>query len=421
MYACLYTRDDSAGPKLLDLARMFSPAIEMAAPGTAVFSIRGLGRLFGTPRQIASEIARRGAERGIVASLAIAAGPDTAILAASCLGGVTVIPPGEEERQLGRISLDLVPMPPELLETLLRWGLKTLGDVAALPPVGLAERVGKDGLLLYETAHGRANRPLRLAPPPIRYSEHEELEDALEQLESLLFLLSRMLVDICRRLDSQSMATNRIVLRLRLADCREHSRVLELPVPQNDPKMFLKLLHLDLEAHPPSGPVVAAALALDPAKPRTLQRGLFLPLAPEPEKLQVTLARITALVGEGNVGSPELLDTHRPDAFVMKPYAGTAAGAAGPKARAASFTFRFFRPVLPAQVRLRSEEPVHVAAPGIRGEIARASGPWRSSGDWWTPTPWSRDEWDVAVDRRGLYRIYCDLNVRRWFVEGFYD
>ena len=242
------------------------------------------------------------------------------------------------------------------------------------------------------------------------------------QLEPLLFVLARMLGDICRRLDAQSTATNRIEIRLRLESNGEHSRVLELPVPQNDPKTLLKLLHLDLEAHSPAGAVTAIALSLNPVEPRTLQRGLFLPLAPEPEKLQITLARITALVGEGNAGTPELLDTHRPDAFRMLQPLADARGSVGNRdCKGAVLTLRFFRPSLPAKVRLRSEEPYHVAARGVQGEVVEASGPWRSSGDWWSRAQWARDEWDVSVDRSGLYRIYCDLDARRWFVEGVYD
>jgi protein ImuB len=432
MFACLHVPGASPAStvSLLKLAGSFSPAVEVASPGTVVFSMEGLGRLFGTPHQIASEIARRGAECGIMANLAIAANPDTAVLAASNFGGVTVIPAGEEPARLGWIPLEHVPAPPELLETLGRWGLKTLEDVAALPPIGLAERLGEAGVRLYELALGRIHRPLHLAPPATDYSAQAELEDPVAQLEPLLFVLSRMLGEICRRLDSQSMTTNRITARLRLEKGQEHSRILELPVPQKDTRALLKLLQLELEEHPPAAPITAIALSLNPVEPRTSQGGLFLPPAPEPEKLQITLARITAMVGEDNAGSPELLDTHRPDAFRVrafseaKPLADTR-GSAPSHDRDGVVTvrlmLRIFRPALPAKVRLRSQEPRYVAAPGLQGEVVEAAGPWRSSGDWWTQAQWARDEWDVALDRSGLYRIYCDLNIREWFVEGVYD
>ena len=85
-----------------------------------------------------------------------------------------------------------------------------------------------------------------------------------------------------------------------------------------DHKVFLKLLLLDTEMHPPAAAVIAVSINCEPVKPRVLQNGLFIPLAPEPEKLELTLARIAKLVGETNVGSPVVLNTHRPDAFAMK-------------------------------------------------------------------------------------------------------
>ena len=88
-----------------------------------------------------------------------------------------------------------------------------------------------------------------------------------------------------------------------------------------DPKLFLKLLQLDLNAHPPGAPILKIHLAAEPARPRSAQGGLFLPPTPEPEKLELTLARIAGLVGESCVGSLELLDTHRAESFRMRRFA----------------------------------------------------------------------------------------------------
>src|SRR5208283_1433425 len=83
-------------------------------------------------------------------------------------------------------------------------------------------------------------------------------------------------------------------------------RTLRLPLPMLDAKLFLKLLQLDLNAHPPGAPIVRIHLAAEAARPRSAQGGLFLPPSPEPEKLELTLARIAGLVGEACVGALEL-------------------------------------------------------------------------------------------------------------------
>jgi protein ImuB len=160
---------------------------------------------------------------------------------------------------------------------------------------------------------------------------------------------------------------------------------------------------------------VRVTLTAEPAKPRVTQNGLFIPLAPEPEKLELTLARIAAVVGDGNVGSPELLDTHRPGAFRMRQF-GVSRQQAGKSAGPASLACRIFRPPLAAKV-----QGSFVSAPGVRGKIVQQAGPWRTSGDWWTSAAWTRDEWDVALSDGALYRIYCDASTGRWFIEGSYD
>jgi protein ImuB len=159
-------------------------------------------------------------------------------------------------------------------------------------------------------------------------------------------------------------------------------------------------------------------MAMNPVKPQAAQSGLFIPAAPEPVKLELTIARLKAIVGPDRVGSPALLDTHRPGAFRIAPPLAQAAPrlAAMPGLR---LSIRLFRPPRAARVALASGHPSFVAAGAIRGKILDLAGPWRTSGDWWTAGPWLRDEWDVALSDGALYRLYCD--PQGWFVEGSYD
>jgi protein ImuB len=189
-------------------------------------------------------------------------------------------------------------------------------------------------------------------------------------------------------------------------------------VPSLDHRAFLKLLHLDLAAHPPPAPILHVRLEVNPVKPRAVQSGLFIPGAPEPVKLELTLARIKAIVGPEGVGSPELLDTHRPGAFQMVEF-GRIQTAANDRLPNPRLTIRVFRPPRPARVEIARGRPSFVAAPGIRGRVLEWAGPWRTSGDWWTFDPWLRDEWDMALSDGALYRLYCE--PRGWFVEGSYD
>ena len=205
-----------------------------------------------------------------------------------------------------------------------------------------------------------------------------------------------------------------------------------------DSKVFLKLLQLDLQAHPPGAPIVKIHLAAEPARPRFAQAGLFLPPSPEPEKLELTLTRIAGMIGEHKVGAVEILDTHHPEGFRMRRFVAevsrklsrdksSVAAASRPAEKNSAITaLRRFRPPLRAQVTLENGQPVHLVCrkKEVQGDVVWKAGPWRFSGDWWEREAWSRDEWDLALQAKesiALYRLVHDLLSGNWFVEGTYD
>jgi len=312
MFACLHGTGNLAA-----VAFDFSPLVERTAPDTVAFDVAGPDRLFGAAQELAAAIARRAAETGVQAAIALATNPDAAICAARGFAGVSIVPQGDEAKFLGRLPVALLRPSAELQETLERWGIRRLQDLAALPPLGIAERLGEEGLRLRELARGEAERKLTLIEEPARFEEEIELEYTVELLEPLEFLLARLLNGLTTRLATRGLATDELRLRLHLETRATHERTLRLPAPSLDGKSFLKLLRLDLAGHPPTAPIERIELGVNPVKPQAAQGGLFVPAAPEPVKLELTLARIQSIIGEGRAGCPELLDTHRPDAFRM--------------------------------------------------------------------------------------------------------
>jgi len=496
-------QEAEAHAAMLDCAQSFSPRIEDTAPDTVILDLSGLEALFGSLPKIARAIARRTSELGLEANVATAFQPDTAWLAARGFSGVTVVPEGEECERLGNLPLDVLfpefsALHPEdtarFLETFDLWGVRNLRALCALPEVALSERLDQPGVRLQQLARGAISRTLVPVEPPLVFEEAMELEHPLVLLEPLAFLLARMLEQLCARLAARALAAQELHLRMELdsgfqltenldgppersgnrtKDLSQRprgvpasggiamratraslfTRTLQLPIPMLDAKVLLKLLQLDLQAHPPGAPILKVQVSATPAQPRTVQGGLFLPPTPEPEKLESTLARIASMVGEDKVGSLQLLDSHRPEAFRMQRFVPTEPE--GPKERSDSISspapitaLRMFRPPLRATVRLRGNQPDHVACPKrkeISGEILWMAGPWRSSGDWWEQDGWARDEWDIAIQlpvagrpqaatgirlqveplsetsSLALYRLVHDLLSGRWFVEGTYD
>ena len=478
-------QESVAHAALMDCAQSFSPCVEDAAADTVILDLAGMESLFGSLPEIAHGLFCRAAGLGLDANVAVASNPDAAMLAARGFSGVTVIPPGKEGESLGSLPVDVLfanqcankssekradqnKESASLLETLERWGVCNMRALAALPEIALSERLGQEGLRLQQLARGGAWRTLVPVEAPAVFEEAVELEYPIVLLEPLAFLLNRLLEKICARLASRALNTQELRLTLELesfssfhqpskvnyqqfspqSETRNRNseifpiqfqRTLSLPVPMLDPKLFLKLLQLDLNAHPPGAPIIKIHLAAEPARPRSAQAGLFLPPSPEPEKLELTLARIASLVGEARVGSLELLDTHRAESFRMRRFASGVAEekhtqknhllktSIPPEEKPAIAALRRFRPPLRATVAPENGEFSRVVCSKkkeVQGRVLWKAGPWRSSGDWWDREAWSRDEWDIALHNTegiALFRVVHDLLGGGWFVEGTYD
>jgi protein ImuB len=538
MFACIYVRQTPGELSLAEFAYSFSPLVEETTHDTAVIDVEGCALRFGSPYELATQIARQAkanapAGLGCRVNVALAANPDAAIHAATYFKGITFISPGEELTALGELPIEEllksstsnVQSPTsegsptsnvqhptsknqtslgkqtldighwtldkkgdprkleEIFETLRLWGVRTFKEFAELPVAGVSERLGQLGLKLQELASGKSNRHLKLRQASPEFNNTIELEYAVAELEPLAFILARLLNQICANLDAYALATNALQVEMKLETGATHEIKLNLPYPMRDHKVFLKLLLLDTEMHPPPAAVVRVSITCEPVKPRVLQTGLFIPLAPEPEKLELMLARLAKLVGAENIGSPEVLDTHRPDAFRVKRFELKEAKRRKAKNRRQSkqpatkensktqipnsrfeipnsnpkseirnpksiLGFRMFRPPLRALVQAEGGCPREISAwdknRSVYGKVVGAAGPWRTTGEWWRTDAWARDEWDVAVEVRGqrsevrgqrldsfeikangplqvLYRIYRELGSGVWFVEGVYD
>ena len=253
-------QENSAHAALLDCAQLFSPCIEDAGCDTIVLDLAGMESLFGSLPKIAHDIARCASDLGLEANVAVAANPDTAVIAARGFPGVTLIAEGKEAEQLGSLPLEVLfadgfdPDRVQMLDTLSRWGIRNLRALAALPEIALSERLGQEGVRLQQLARGATSRTLVPVEPPLVFEEAIELEHPLVLVEPLAFLLARMLEQLCARLSARALATQEIRLQLELdngSHIKTFHRTLRLPVPLLDEKIFLKLLQLDLNAHPP--------------------------------------------------------------------------------------------------------------------------------------------------------------------------
>jgi protein ImuB len=365
----------------------------------------------------------------------------------------------------------------EILGVLHKWGVHTLGQLAALNKEELRNRLGADAVRLWERANGTATRLLKFVQPPEAFDESFEFDHEIETAEPLLFMLRRFLEQFSFRLSSIYLVAKELTLRITFSNsqqdeptnasaARTYERVFKIPQPTNDADLLFRMLQTHLENFKSEHPIVAVALTAQPIRPASQQFGLFETALRNPQQLYETLARLSALLGTDRVGTPVLEETHRPDAFRMEPFswssrcephrhstgtiagdspsnsgvAGTPAATAkspssspspqngespsriGPYAAdtAASTTrvaLRRFRPAAAASIF--TSEHRHLQSGNIAGKVVDQSGPFLFSGNWWDEKSWARAEWDMQLENGDLVRAHETEGV--WKVDGIYD
>jgi protein ImuB len=373
------------------------------------------------------------------------------------------------------------------------WGIRTLGALAALPSAELAARLGQQGLVWQTLARGQDVRPLVPTQPEERFESSVELEWPIEGLEPLSFVLTRLLEPLSTRLERRDRGAAAIHVELGLIKWAGEEgpthqthpthavyvRSLQLPAPMRDVRALRTLILLDLESHPPPAAVERVGIRIDPTPGRVLQHTLFTRAHPTPEQLSTLVARLNALMGQDRIGRPVLVDTYRPGAFEMQPFATdhdqrgdrgnrreesvkNSASSVGSALNVVSALRRCRHPV-PARVAVVDGRPFSVTTDrrGFEGgRVLTCAGPWRTSGNWWAgkaggerlrpcgaedmrirgdasasvrggggaPPPviekwplWDRDEWDVSLSDRVVYRIFQDRETEAWFIDAIVD
>ena len=425
----------------LECAAQFSPRIEEASRGTAcalVLDITGTERLFGPAQTLAERLRAALAAEGFRASIAVSANYHAARMKAAATRGITVIPEGGEAAALEKLPLATLELAEEHAETFALWGMRTLGELAAAPETELVTRLGAQASDWRQLARGAAEHAFQSIEPALSLQEFFEFDTPVEQMESLLFMGARMIDCLVARAAGRALALVSLTVDMKLEGGRMQRLALRPAVASMDRKFLLKLLQLEIGAHPPEAAVVALTIAAEAGQSSKVQLGLFAPQTPEPSRLDVTLARLKALVGEERVGSPVLEDTHHAGCFRMQGFAVD--GKASEQDREpARMALRRMRPPLPIWVVLSSIvaakdttriEHSTMTPAAFRDavnsfEITAAYGPWRSSGCWWAGGAWDEEEWDVLATRCDGTFVACllmrDRMRNQWRLEAYYD
>ena len=426
------TEEAATRAVLLDCAGTFSPRIEDLSGDTAflcVIDIAGTGKLLGPPRQLARTLLARVKDLGITACIAVSTNFHASVCIARAFGtrtSILIVPAGEEAVALAPLPVATLDLAAAHAETFSLWGIRTLGMLAALPDHALIARIGQDAMRLRQSANGTL--PHLFVPTESAFSleEHLELDSPVDVLESLLFVIGVLLGQLIVRATAHILALASVTIALKLEAAETYTRTIRLALPSNDRQLWIKVLHLDLEAHPPSAAILALALSAEPGTIGKTQLGLFSPQLPEPTRLDITLARIRSIVGEEHVGRPVLKDNHRPDSFRMEPFrVSTLRPPVQLPITHTQSGVRRLRPPQSIAVAMGADKPASFFFQNKRYTVQQAYGPWLCAGEWWSAEDWNFEEWDLvaaAADGSILCGcLECDGTRQRWRMVALYD
>jgi len=333
-----------------------------------------------------------------------------------------------------------------ILAILRKWGIHTLGQLAALDKEELRARLGVEAVRLWERANGTATRLLKFVQPPEAFDESFEFDHEIETAEPLLFMLRRFLEQLTLRLSAIYLVARELTLQISFSGKQTYKRVFKIPQPTNDVDLLFRMLQTHLENFKSEHPIVAVALIAQPIRSASQQFGLFETALRNPQQLYETLARLSALLGSDRVGSPIKEETHRPDAFRMEPFEWVSSANAnqssnpssspspqnGEKGPTQGVALRRFRPATAASIFTSKDR--HLQSGNIAGKVVDQSGPFLFSGNWWDEKSWARAEWDIQLENGDLIRAHesppsSNYGVagsaagaaRTWKIDGIYD
>jgi protein ImuB len=416
---------------LLECAGTFSPRVENRSDDRAFLcgiDIQGTSGLFGPSEVLAQKLLKCVAALGISARIIVSTNFHTAACLAIGLSPRTpikVVTGGEEASALAELSVAVLDLTKIQAETFALWGIETLGMLAALPQKHLIARMGQDGRRLWQLARGELPHLFRPVEESLTLKERIELDSPVEALDSLLFVIGVLLDRLIVRAREHILALATATASLSLERGGTHIRTVRPALPSNDKAIWIKLLHLDLESHPPSTPVLAVTLQAEHGCTSKQQLGLFAPQVPESSRLDVTLARIRAAVGEANVGRAVLRDTNHPDGFRLEPFALPTGQAPNAEAVPLRPAMRRVRPAHPIAVTVQSESPKAFFFRGKWYAVEHAYGPWETSGEWWAATQWESENWDLVARTQDGTTLCCRLEHDQtkgdWRMVALYD
>jgi protein ImuB len=391
-------------------AAQFTPGVALDFPDCVLLEVSGSLKFFGGLERLLERLRRGLKEMGWNAALAGAPTPRAAFWLALAGQRKFIGESAELEAALAALPVEVLRHGDETLEALEAIGVRTLGELHALPREGVARRFGQgliDGL---DRALGRLPDPRNFFIPPARFRAAIELPAEVTQAEALLFAARRLIVQLAGFLAARSGGVQRFVLRLRHRDRAATEIAVGLVAPSRDVEHFTLLARERLSSLALAEPVREISLQADDVAPLAGRNlGLLLEEGKPPGQWEHLVERLRARLGAEAVHGLVLRAEHRPEHAVS-------AGEPGSKPLHLDFGER------PLWLLDRPKPLAEIGAvPHHEGPLELLAGPERIESGWWDGNDVARDYFVARMQNEALVWIYRERRGEGgWYLHGVF-
>ncbi|HXX83970.1 MAG TPA: DNA polymerase Y family protein [Casimicrobiaceae bacterium] len=438
----IHLRDERAETRVLESialwAVQWTPTISIEPPACVLLEVSGGLNYFGGLDKLLERIDSGLAAMGLIAAIAIAPTPGAASLFARAGEAIVVECEADCDRRLLALPVALLASAQGVLDTLAGVGVRTLGDVLALPRDGVARRFGQSLLDEIDRARGGLPDARPLFTVPERYHGQIELPSPVDEAQALLFAARRLVVELSGFLRGRGAGVSRLRCDLVHEDAQPTSIMLGLTCTRQI-EHIMNVLRERLARERLPDRVEAIRLASEEIAPLAAKEGDFFPATGKDDEPGAQLIeRLRARLGEDAVHALALRADHRPERAWGETAALDADRACHPECSEGSAVRR--RPAdsssrhallgmtaethdsspVPARPLWLLPAPRPLGADPAAAQLKLLSGPERIETGWWDGGEVGRDYFIGCNPRGEELWLYRDRGGE-WFVHGLFS
>ncbi|QEG23790.1 Y-family DNA polymerase [Mariniblastus fucicola] len=456
--------DREALEKLVDSLHCFSPIVgieQTEAPESCFLDVTGLDSLFGDEQTLRAKAVRFLGDAGYTVFSSIANTPGMAWgMAHYHRSAAPAIRESHSSetlvREFRQLPVAALRLSTETQHTFSRLGVERVEQLLAIPRTHLASRFGDEVSTRIDQAFGKVVEPVVARHLPAEFEASQFIEFPTRDRETIGVILSRLLEQICKQLQSSQKGALQWRVQLDCVDAPSIEFEVNLFQPTATVSHVLQLMELQLES------VLQPHLrrkrfkkAKDkkPVRTRTVtniliqeitvrvtscvllvhrQRELF-DESPRLDKQELAhlINHLTGRLGQESIVYPTLQAGAQPElSFRFKPLVDPKRMRSRKKQDVKSRSHRLAWPLRlldpPIEISNGNSEiesrknqmPSSFLHQRLRHYVSRVWGPERIETAWWHGPTVRRDYWRVETESGQHFWVYFDLKTGRWFLQG---